>query len=477
MELLLGALAEAIITILIEDLSQRPRLAALRDKLRGDSPEKLALHYALAQSYRAFVAQYPQLAHAFFDQHFLQQPAVAGELAKLLTPQQTPDAATLAQLWQAQFHAPPALDIANELAFFLTTLADAIQSQPALKPFTDSRAFAQLYRIAERADRQIDEQQRTNHHLQAIHQLLAEVARQIVAQPTQVQIQSDGGAVVQGDANAGQDVVLRDKVINVYNFFDRPPSATTAVQSLPSSFTHLTNPFTSRGRINEPQLFAGRQRILRELQGALANGNSIALIGASETGKSSLLYYLYNTRQDWLPSHAVIYLDLQGVIDEIDFCAEILQVLDPLQQGKQRTGKEALRALKQAMRGRKVLLLMDEVERLAQRRDFTARLQDLLRALCQEEQTLTLLAACEHPLDRIFPPSHDTSPLHNVFSSLDLPNFTAEETVAFLHHRLAPTGLTFDDQELREIWATTGGHPGQVQRAAEALFNRKVGTH
>lgn len=74
MEVLLGALAEAIITILIDDLSQRPRLAALRDKLRGDSPEKLALQHALAQSYRAFVEQYPQLAHALFDEPFLKQP-------------------------------------------------------------------------------------------------------------------------------------------------------------------------------------------------------------------------------------------------------------------------------------------------------------------------------------------------------------------------------------------------------------------
>ncbi|MCE7981384.1 MAG: ATP-binding protein [Caldilinea sp. CFX5] len=364
MELLLGALAEAIITVLIEDLSQRPRLAALRDKLRGDSPEKLALQYALAQSYRAFIDQYPQLAHAFFDEHFLKQPAVASELANLLTPQRTPDASTLVQLWRAQFPSPPTIEIAAEIQFFLATLADAIKSQPALKPFTDSRAFEQLYLIAERAERQIDEQQTTNEHLTAIHRLLTEVTSRLSAQPTQLQIQSGGGAVLQGNANAGQDVVLRDKVTNVYHFYGESTSATTTKQPSIPDFVPLTNPFTSRGRINEPHLFFGRQRILRELQQALTNGNSIALIGASETGKSSLLSYLYHMRQDWLPSHAVIYLDLQGVIDEIDFCTEILQVLDPLKQGKQRTGKEALRALKQAMRGRKVLLLMDEVERL-----------------------------------------------------------------------------------------------------------------
>lgn len=174
MELLLGALAEAIIATLLEDMTQRPRLAALLDKIRGDSPENLALHHALAQSYRAFTDHYPQFAHAFFDAHFLKQPVVADELAKLMTLQRVPGTSVLAHLWCDQFHTPPAIDIASALAFFLATLADAIKSQSALKPFTDSRAFEQLYLIAERTDRQIDEQRITNEHLHEIRHLLTE---------------------------------------------------------------------------------------------------------------------------------------------------------------------------------------------------------------------------------------------------------------------------------------------------------------
>lgn len=74
MEIVLAALAEAIISFIVEDLAQRPRLSQLREKLRGDSPEKLALQHALAKTYRAFATKYPQLAFAFFDEHFLNKP-------------------------------------------------------------------------------------------------------------------------------------------------------------------------------------------------------------------------------------------------------------------------------------------------------------------------------------------------------------------------------------------------------------------
>jgi tetratricopeptide (TPR) repeat protein len=155
MEILLAALAEAIFGVLIEDLAQRPRLAALRDKLRGDSPEKLALQRALSEAYAAFAERYPELAAAFFDEPFLSTPEVVAELAKSLTPNRTPDARTLDGLWRAQFRHGPTSDFGSAITFFINGLREAIKAEPALKPFVDSRAFDQLYVIADRENDQV----------------------------------------------------------------------------------------------------------------------------------------------------------------------------------------------------------------------------------------------------------------------------------------------------------------------------------
>ena len=187
----------------------------------------------------------------------------------------------------------------------------------------------------------------------------------------------------------------------------------------------MSNPFCERGRINDPTRLFDRQRILRELRQMLAAGNSVSLVGESEIGKSSVLYALYRAGREWFPHGVVHYVDLQGVFDTADFCGDVLAGM----------GREPgdLRALKQALRKERLVLLLDEVEKLA-RPAFTADLHDLLRALAQGA-TLTLAVASHRPLDAIFPPSNDTSSFHNIFVSKRLGPFSPEETRAFLAHR------------------------------------------
>jgi tetratricopeptide (TPR) repeat protein len=141
MEILLGALAEAIVSIVVADLAQRPGTVGLQEKLRGDSPERLAIHRALDRAYAAFSGQFPNLAAAFFDEYVLKEPQVAEQLARLLIPNQQPDKAILAQVWSAQFGAAPPVDLDQPLTFFLETLEDQIKAEPALKLFVDRHAF------------------------------------------------------------------------------------------------------------------------------------------------------------------------------------------------------------------------------------------------------------------------------------------------------------------------------------------------
>jgi hypothetical protein len=223
------------------------------------------------------------------------------------------------------------------------------------------------------------------------------------------------------------------------------------------------NPFTDLGRIKTPERFFGRERIMRELQQALAAGNSISLVGESQIGKSSLLYHLFLARTIWPVGQRVAYLDLQSVLDEADFCAEVLAAVD------QPAGD--LAALKRALRADKLVCLLDEVERLAEP-DFTPRLQSLLRALVQEGNLLMIVAS-QRPLQTVFVPSGPTSPLHNVFTEIRLGPFTPTESRAFLQQRLERTRVTFSPAEVEALIQHSGGHPARLQLAARALFDHK----
>jgi len=337
--------------------------------------------------------------------------------------------------------------------FFVQTLNSEIKNQPDLKPFVDSRAFEQ----------QVVEQRIGNATLDEMRQLLATIAEYREAQPVQhVHIHSQGGSVIVGDVHAGGNFVGRDSA-NV----DVPAELPDQVRSDPD------NPFTDKQRINDPARFFGRQQIVRELQQSLDNGNSIALIGPPGVGKSSLLYYLYTTRAKWLYKTEAIYLDLQGIFGERDLYGEIQKILTPSDVGNPQSNIDALRMLKQTLRTRPTLLILDEVDRLAGRNFKVEELQGLLRSLIQEEQ-LSLLVACKYEINKIFTPSNPTSPLHNVFVSKLLKNFTCQEANEFINQRLDSTNIRFDDQDIDKLWSDTQGHPGRLQRKAEELFAYKI---
>ncbi len=240
-----------------------------------------------------------------------------------------------------------------------------------------------------------------------------------------------------------------------------------ALEAAPPPAPTLDNPFYTGGRINEPHHFFGRSRLLREIRSDLRKRSSVSLVGELQMGKSSLLYYLYATRRDWLPDVSLAYIDLQGVLDEADFCETVLATLG--------SEGEDLRHLKRVLAKREVILLFDEMERLAEP-DFNPRLHDLLRALAQEPHFAMCLAT-RRPLVELFPARSPggVSPFHNIFATKHLPPFTETDARAFLTHRLAPTGLSFSEAEIERLLSHSQGHPAKLQALAKALFAEKVG--
>jgi hypothetical protein len=240
------------------------------------------------------------------------------------------------------------------------------------------------------------------------------------------------------------------------------PSAEATADD-PPPVIQTPNPFCDRGRISDPARFFNRRRLVRELQQILSAGNSVSLVGERQIGKSSLIYYLFATRKAWLPESTVLYLDMQGVLDEADFCAEVLEGLCE--------SPGDLRTLKRTLRRRQVVLLLDEVEKL-RNPDFSPRLHDLLRAFAQEPG-LKLAVTSLRPLKEIFPPAESESPFHNIFTERRVGPFAPQEARDLLQARLIGSDAVFTEAEIFDIVASSGGHPARLQELACALFDLK----
>lgn len=155
MEIILSALADAILSIVMQKFAEHPYLDALRERLSGKSPEQYSLQRALAKAYMRFAEEYPELAASLFDEILLSTEAIQNELSKLLTPDQKPNAEVIAKKWFDQFAIAPAFDPIPPIIFLLDILIKEVKASPLLKPFVDSRALEQLYSIADANNQQV----------------------------------------------------------------------------------------------------------------------------------------------------------------------------------------------------------------------------------------------------------------------------------------------------------------------------------
>lgn len=249
----------------------------------------------------------------------------------------------------------------------------------------------------------------------------------------------------------------------------RPTETWPDVATVPSKPTKpetetLANPipFFVGGRINDPRYFFGRERLVREIRADLRKYSSVSIIGEPQIGKSSLLYYLYATRQEWLPTEVTLeYIDLQSVLDEADFCETVIDKLGG--------SGDTLRHLKRTLYQRNVILLFDEVERIAEP-DFNPRLHDLLRSLAQEPHFAMCLVT-QRPLTTVFPPQTPggVSPFHNIFTSRELGPFTEVEARRFLQQ----TAASFSEAEIDHLLGESRCQPARLQRLAINLVQQK----
>ncbi|MEK8021437.1 MAG: hypothetical protein VSS75_031560 [Candidatus Parabeggiatoa sp.] len=218
------------------------------------------------------------------------------------------------------------------------------------------------------------------------------------------------------------------------------------------------NPFNDQGRITDSDRFFEQEQLLNKVFDELNKGTNLSLIGAEKTGKSSLLYHIFQKAPD------SIYLDMQIVHDEGDFfkalCSEI--------------GIEECRGfeLQRALRDKRYVLCLDNIGRMTNKL-FSGDERLELRGLA-EDGRLTLLIASHFPLADLFPDSPlEASPLAGICQIIDMPPFSQQEVRTFIKTRLRSTGIDFTDAEIETIWQDSQGHPAGVQELAKVLYNDK----
>jgi hypothetical protein len=230
------------------------------------------------------------------------------------------------------------------------------------------------------------------------------------------------------------------------------------------------DPFSDRVRIEDPARFFGRTEFLRRLQEDLQKGMSLALVGETQIGKSSILQYLYRRgKHQWRgKASKFVYMDMQIINHEEDFQSALC---DKFGIETACSMSQLDRELKR--RGQKYILCLDELEMLSHD-TFSFQVRSNLCGLANGDSApLILVTATRSPLNILFPDRpNETSPLASLCQHRDVLSFTSQETIDFIRLRLEPTGVKFSDRDIADIYHQTNGHPGKLQQAAADLFDR-----
>ncbi len=226
------------------------------------------------------------------------------------------------------------------------------------------------------------------------------------------------------------------------------------------------NPFGRTGRLNGPPEYLVRQPFTDRVVDELNKGQSLSIVGESQMGKSSLLWYLSHNATTLLGRRAAdcVYLDMQLLGDDHDFFDALCDEL----------GVPAARGFRlgRALRGRNVLLCLDEVEKMTWD-GFTVDLRGQLRGLADgPDAPLTLVIASRSPLARLFPDAPGlTSPLANLCHPIELQPFTLAETRALVEAYLRGRGQTLAPETIEAAMRNSDGLPALLQSELKAAYD------
>ncbi|MGC9395379.1 MAG: AAA family ATPase [Anaerolineae bacterium] len=225
------------------------------------------------------------------------------------------------------------------------------------------------------------------------------------------------------------------------------------------------NPFGNLMPVTRSEDFFDREQELKQIFGLIQHGSSISIVGESGVGKTSILRMICALGPEYLNLSSVVFMliDLQQIRSDEEFYVAFSNNLGL---------SSVFRGYKlaQALEDNHYVLCLDEIEQLT-KDGFTDEIPDLLRSLAIS-RNLLLVVTSRIPLQDVFEPGI-TSPLFNIFQTLEVDNFEPAIAEDFLRQRLRHAGIQFTPGEILSLVETTGGKPRQLQQAAYSLYEEK----
>lgn len=239
-----------------------------------------------------------------------------------------------------------------------------------------------------------------------------------------------------------------------------------------SASVSIINPFLPlNGRIDESHQFFGRKQEIENIFVDLDSGSSVAIIGESKIGKSSLLMEISRQAETkLLPSRKPIYLDLQTIHDQDQFYQELCHYAGITTC----TGTY----LKRNLKNHQFLLILDVVEKMTWD-GFTNYFHTELRGLAEGKNAVfkLVVAACTS-LDQLFG-IKITSPWWGLCTEYQLNRWDEQTIRDFIVSRLNSPLLkpehrtiTFTEDEITELINRSEGHPEKLMALCNQTFKR-----
>jgi hypothetical protein len=230
------------------------------------------------------------------------------------------------------------------------------------------------------------------------------------------------------------------------------------------------NPFEPlSGAVDDAGLFFPREGLVNRVFELLNAGSSVALIGAAESGKSSLLLAIGRCAESRLEMpRQVVRLDLSQVFGDADFYTYLCGELGiAVCQGV---------TLNRAISDRRVLLLLDQADVMSWE-GFTNPVRMQLRGLAGGGQAspLKLVVAAREPLDIVFEKSGKPSPFENICIQEMMESWDATMIRQFIASRLDGSSIQFTEMQMVAVVHQSGGNPGKVMRACFELYRQYQG--
>jgi len=242
------------------------------------------------------------------------------------------------------------------------------------------------------------------------------------------------------------------------------------------------NPFINGGPVREAADFVGRETELFGVMDQIAKGGSVNVIGDRRVGKTSFLFHLMRpeVRERYLPpdgSLLFVFVDTQvcpmepeGFFREVFSAASIAYPdLDiPVPDGD--VSESDVRQLFQRLAPGRMVLLIDEFERITESDTFEPRFFLFLRGLCSAYALSLVVSTC-HRLIETCALEVISSPFPNIFGHVQLGGWTPEEVQSLLEHASEESGAPLTT--LYDRICSLGGHfPYLVQMAGWQYYRR-----